>query len=135
MLLILIYLCLLPGTPIHDPTKMATEAPTATKYPLELFEYIRDRITDCTEDCRKFVDEELRAERKHLRDSIPIILAGVNTIIENSQLAKNLSDHMLQTETLSRYLEERVSSLERIVCQLSINQSSSHVSPSTSPAH
>ena len=120
MFLILLLLFALQTYPYYSTIKNPTEPEMAT-YPVEILEYIRDRIAESTEDCRKLLDDELRAERKHLRDCIPRIFAGVHTSIENSVLAKNLSDHMLQTETLNRYLEERVSSLERIILQLSLN--------------
>ena len=49
---------------------------------------------------------------------------GVHFSINNSTLAKNLSDHMTKSETLIRYLEERVCSLELIILQQSLSQRS-----------
>ena len=128
MFLILLYLLGLHSEPYLTTIQYPTET-KMSKYPLELFEFIRDSIADCNQDCKKFVDDELRAERKVFRDSIPQIFAGVRTIIDNSALAQNLSDHIMKTETLNRYLEERVCSLEQTLLQ----QSYSRPTPVTSP--
>ena len=128
MLLTLIYLCAVPVTPLQNPTesKIVTHELNMAKYPLEILEYIRDSVADSAQDCRKFVDDELRAERKLLRDTIPIILDGINTSIENSTLSRTLSDHILRTETLNRYLEERICSFERSLLQQTIVTSPPH---------
>ena len=96
----LILLCPLGLSAIPEASTLYPAEIKMATYPIELLEWIRDSIADCTKNCKNFVDEELRAERKYLHDSIPLIFAGINTSKENSALAKNLSNHILTSTSV-----------------------------------
>ena len=87
----------------------------------ELAKLLLEHCNKIAKDERDYNREIAKEERKHNNSMLQIVAKGLGN--QASLQVTNLSDHVLKTDTLNRYLEERVSSLEQTIFHIKLSQS------------